>query len=50
MRLFKKRQLNIVTTNTFGACGLKLADYGLEHRVAEINAAAVKAAKKAIAR
>lgn len=46
---YLKNGSDIVTTNTFGACGLKLADYGLEHRVAEINAAAVKAAKKAIA-
>lgn len=40
---------DIVTTNTFGACRLKLADYGLAHRVKEINYAAVAAAKRAIA-
>lgn len=39
---------DIVTTNTFGACSLKLADYGLAQRVKEINTAAVTAAKQAI--
>ena len=46
---YLKNGSQIITTNTFGGCGLKLADYGLEHRVAEINKAAVKAAKQAIA-
>lgn len=46
---YLKNGSDIVTTNTFGACSLKLADYGLADRVAEINSAAVKAAKKAIA-
>ncbi|KAF1680705.1 homocysteine S-methyltransferase family protein [Veillonella sp. R32] len=45
---YLKNGSDIVTTNTFGACGLKLADYGLEHRVKEINTAAVRAAKAAI--
>ena len=40
---------DIITTNTFGACSLKLEDYGLQDRVAEINIAAVKVAKEAIA-
>ncbi|WP_251423632.1 homocysteine S-methyltransferase family protein [Veillonella agrestimuris] len=40
---------DIITTNTFGACSLKLEDYGLEDRVREINLAAVKIAKEAIA-
>jgi len=31
----------LLTTNTFGASPLKLADYGLEERTAEINRAAV---------
>ena len=39
----------IIETNTFGACALKLKHYGLESRVAEINAAAVRIAKKAAA-
>ena len=37
----------IITTNTFGASTLKLAHYGLENRMAELNAAAVKIAKEA---
>ena len=40
---------DIITTNTFGACGLKLEDYDLQDRVREINIAAVKVAKEAIA-
>ena len=40
---------DIITTNTFGACCLKLEDYGLQDRVAEINTAPVKVAKEAIA-
>ena len=39
----------IITTNTFGASTLKLAHYGLENRMAELNAAAVKIAKEAAA-
>ncbi len=36
-----------VTTNTFGANRIKLAEYGLEDRVGQINAAGVAAARKA---
>ncbi|ADI01514.1 homocysteine S-methyltransferase family protein [Syntrophothermus lipocalidus] len=37
---------DIIQTNTFGANRFKLTEYGLQDRVAEINKAAVKAAKK----
>ncbi|WP_281675163.1 homocysteine S-methyltransferase family protein [Veillonella tobetsuensis] len=40
---------DVITTNTFGACSLKLEDYDLQGRVKEINIAAVKVAKEAIA-
>ncbi|GCL70041.1 homocysteine S-methyltransferase family protein [Veillonella tobetsuensis] len=40
---------DVITTNTFGACSLKLEDYNLQDRVKEINIAAVKVAKEAIA-
>ena len=40
---------DVITTNTFGACSLKLEDYDLQNRVKEINIAAVKVAKEAIA-
>ena len=36
---------NIIETNTFGASSIKLAHYGIENRVNEINSAAVKIAK-----
>lgn len=36
----------IITTNTFGASKLKLAHYGLENRMVEINQSAVKIAKE----
>jgi 5-methyltetrahydrofolate--homocysteine methyltransferase len=39
----------VLETNTFGASRIVLADYGLEQRVAEINAAAVANARAAIA-
>jgi len=38
----------VVETNTFGASRIVLAEYGLEGRVAEINAAAVANARRAI--
>lgn len=39
----------VVETNTFGASRIVLDEYGIGHRVAEINAAAVANARKAIA-
>ncbi len=39
----------LLETNTFGATGIVLAEYGLEDRVAEINHAAVENAKRAAA-
>jgi 5-methyltetrahydrofolate--homocysteine methyltransferase len=38
----------VLETNTFGASRVVLSEYGLEHRVAEINAAAVANARSAI--
>ena len=46
---FREAGAEIVQTNTFGASPLKLAKYGLESRAAEINAAAVRAARRAVA-
>ena len=40
----------VLETNTFGANGIVLAEYGLAHRVAEINRAAVENAREAIRR
>jgi 5-methyltetrahydrofolate--homocysteine methyltransferase len=37
----------MLTTNSLGGNRIKLANYGLEKRVAEINAAAIKVSKKA---
>ncbi|GAB6098350.1 homocysteine S-methyltransferase family protein [Halanaerocella petrolearia] len=37
---------NIIQTNTFGANSLKLAEYGLEDQVVEINSQAVKLARE----
>jgi methionine synthase I (cobalamin-dependent) len=39
---------HIIETNTFGASRIVLAEYGLEHDVARINAAAVRNARDAI--
>jgi len=39
---------DIVQTNTFGANRFKLAEYGLEKRVAEINAEAVRIARQSV--
>lgn len=46
---YLKNGSDVITTNTFGACSLKLEDYDLQDRVREINLAAVKIAKEAIA-
>ncbi|MEW6696916.1 MAG: homocysteine S-methyltransferase family protein [Bacillota bacterium] len=45
--LYLEAGADIITTNTFGAIELKLADYGFGHRVREINHAAVNLAKEA---
>jgi len=39
---------DVIQTNTYGANSIKLARYGLESRVAEINEAAVSIAQKAV--
>ena len=46
---YLKSGSTIITTNTFGASSLKLADYALQNRTKEINIAGVSAAKNAIA-
>ena len=38
---------DIITTNTFGANRIKLANFGAEHKIKSINAAALDAAVKA---
>lgn len=48
-RSFVEAGANIIETNTFGASRIVLAEYGLEHQVAQINAAAVAHARQAIA-
>jgi 5-methyltetrahydrofolate--homocysteine methyltransferase len=48
-RSFLDAGAQVLETNTFGASRVVLAEYGLEHRVAEINAAAVQNARAAIA-
>ena len=45
-RAYIEAGATIITTNTFGASSLKLAHYGLENRVRELNFAAVKIAKE----
>lgn len=45
-RLYADAGSDIVQTNTFGGCPLKLAQYGLDVRTEEINIAAVRAARK----
>ena len=39
--------VRVIETNTFGANAVRLARFGFEHRVAEINKAAVRIAQKA---
>lgn len=41
---------DIVTTNTFGGTALKLADYGLSHKVREINTQAAQLARNCFRR
>jgi homocysteine S-methyltransferase len=48
-RQFLAAGADLIETNTFGANRFKLTDHGYEHQVAEINAAAVRLAKQAIA-
>ncbi|MGA2798895.1 MAG: methionine synthase, partial [Thermoguttaceae bacterium] len=47
-RAFIEAGADIISTNTFNANAISMADYGLVDRVREINAAAVACAKKAI--
>ncbi len=44
-----KAGADIIQTNTYGANSIKLARYGMENRVRELNAAAASIAKKAAA-
>ncbi|MEW6411727.1 MAG: homocysteine S-methyltransferase family protein [Candidatus Zixiibacteriota bacterium] len=46
--LYFEAGADIVTTNTFGGSPLKLAQYGLAEKTAEINIAAVKASRRAV--
>lgn len=45
-RLYSLAGADCTTTNTFGGTAPKLAEYGLADRVAELNAAAVRIAKR----
>jgi hypothetical protein len=47
-RAFLEAGADIISTNTFNANAISMADYGLVDRVREINAAAVACAKNAI--
>jgi 5-methyltetrahydrofolate--homocysteine methyltransferase len=47
-RLYFEAGAEIVTTNTFGASPLKLAQYGLQDRCDEINRSAVEAVRKVV--
>ena len=47
-RQFLEAGADIISTNTFNANAISMADYGLVDRVREINAAAVACAKRAI--
>ena len=46
-REYVKAGVDVIETNTFGANRVKLAQYGLEDRVAEINEAAARLAREA---
>ncbi|MEK6560439.1 MAG: homocysteine S-methyltransferase family protein [Nitrospirota bacterium] len=46
-REYVKAGSDIILTNTFGASRLRLAEYGAENRLEEINQAAVRIARKA---
>lgn len=46
--LYLEAGAEIIETNTFGASPLKLAQYGLEDRMDEINRAAVREVRKAV--
>jgi methionine synthase I (cobalamin-dependent) len=47
-RSFVEAGAHVIETNTFGASRIVLAEYGLEDKVAAINAAAVENARRAI--
>lgn len=49
-RLYIEAGAQIITTNTFGASPMKLADYGLEERTEEINRQGVSIVKDAAAK